>query len=197
MRRDRRLIVGLGVMNFGGMYSVEKLTNAAYAKYMETLVTFADWLLRRQYDIRLLIGDLMDEPAIQKFKSFLKERLGPDAERRVTDEPVTSVQDLLAQLAATEFVVATRFHNILLPFLLNKPVLGISFHHKCSSLMEEMGMSEYCQDLNHLNAERLIEQFCNLEKNADRLKALIKQKTEEFRSALENQYRLIVSELSV
>ena len=67
-------------------------------------------------------------------------------------------------------VVATRFHNVLLALLLNKPVIAISFHHKCASLMKEMGLSEYCHDINHMNADRLIEQFQDVERNADKLK---------------------------
>ena len=43
--------------------------------------------------------------------------------------------------------------------LLSKPVIAISFHHKCSSLMSDMGLSEYCHDINQMNADTLIEQF--------------------------------------
>jgi polysaccharide pyruvyl transferase WcaK-like protein len=117
-------------------------------------------------------------------------------EERIIDEPVASVEDLLKQLAATDLIVATRFHNVLLSLLLNKPVLAISFHHKCSSLMRQMELSEYCQDINHLNTDRLIEQFCDLERNAKRLRPLIKDKTEEFRRALDKQYNCIFNEIS-
>jgi polysaccharide pyruvyl transferase WcaK-like protein len=79
--------------------------------------------------------------------------------------------------------------------LLNKPVLAISFHHKCSSLMSQMGLAEYCQDINRLNADRLIEQFCDLERNAERLRPLIKHKTEEFRRALDEQYDCIFKKM--
>jgi polysaccharide pyruvyl transferase WcaK-like protein len=149
------------------------------------------WLLAHNYDVRLLIGDRSDVPVIQEFRSLLKQRSVTYEEGRIIDEPVASVDDLLKQIAATDFVVATRFHNVLLSLLLNKPAIAISFHHKCSSLMSQMGLSEYCQDINRLNADRLIEQFCDLEKNAKTLKPLIKNKAEEFRRALDEQYDLI------
>jgi polysaccharide pyruvyl transferase WcaK-like protein len=57
--------------------------------------------------------------------------------------------------------------------------------------MNQMGLSEYCQDINHLDADKLIEQFCDLEKNAEKLRPRIKQKTEEFRRALDEQYNII------
>ena len=193
--KGRRLVVGLGLMTYSGMYGVERTTSEDYAAYLETLVEFARWLLARDYEIRLLIGDRSDAPVIQEFRALLKQRSVTYEEGRIVDEPVASVEDLLKQIAATDFVVATRFHNVLLSLLLNKPSIAISFHHKCSSLMSQMGLSEYCQDINRLNADKLIEQFCDLEKNADRLRPLIKDKAEEFRRALDEQYNRIFKDL--
>jgi polysaccharide pyruvyl transferase WcaK-like protein len=190
-----RLVVGLGLMDYGGMYGIEKTTSAHYAAYLQTLVVFVKWLLERGYDIRLLIGDVMDMPVTQEFTSLLKERSVTQDEERIIAEPIASAQDLLSQLAATDFVVATRFHNVLLALFLNKPSIAISFHHKCSSLMGQMGLSEYCQDIKQLNAERLIEQFCQLEKNADSLKSAIGEKAADCRKALDEQYRLILQDL--
>jgi polysaccharide pyruvyl transferase WcaK-like protein len=189
--KRRRSAVGLGLMDYAGRYSVDKPSNAIYLAYLENLVIFVRWLLAQEYDIRLLIGDTADRPVAQEFRGLLKERLLPHDEERIIDEPAFSVGQLLSQLSATDVVVATRFHNVLFALLLNKPVISISFHHKCTSLMSEMGLSEYCQDINYLSADRLIEQFRGLEKNAERLRSLIKQKKDEFRKALDEQYNII------
>jgi polysaccharide pyruvyl transferase WcaK-like protein len=61
--------------------------------------------------------------------------------------------------------------------------------------MEEMGLSEYCQDINHMNAGRLIEQFQDLQTNADNLKPLIRQRVEQSRKALDEQYKLIFKDI--
>ena len=42
-----------------------------------------------------------------------------------------------------------------------------------------------------MNAGRLIEQFQDVERNAEKLKLVIKQRVEQSRKALEEQYRLI------
>lgn len=194
-RNGRRLVVGLGLMEYAGRYSVERPTSAVYSAYLEVLVEFVKWLLAHDYDVRLLIGDLADLPVTKEFKSLLKQRSVTHEEGRIIDEPVASVDDLLKQLGSTDLVVATRFHNVLLSLLLDKPVVAISFHHKCSSLMRQMGLSEYCQDINRINTEELIEQFCDLETNAERLKPLIKHKTDDFRRALNEQYGYIVEEI--
>ena len=53
---EHRPVVGLGLMSYGGMYGVEKTTERHYAAYIETLVVFLEWLLKREYQVRLLIG---------------------------------------------------------------------------------------------------------------------------------------------
>ena len=191
-RGGRRRVVGLGLMEYSGRYSVANPSLEIYTAYLESLVVFVKWLLARDYDIRFVIGDSGgDRPVIEEFKTLLRTRLGTYDEERVIDEPIASAQRLLSQLAITDIVVATRFHNVLLAFLLNKPVIAISFHHKCASLMEQMGLSEYCHDINQMNAGRLIEQFQDLERNAEKLKPVIRQKVEQSRKALDEQYRLI------
>ena len=87
--------------------------------------------------------------------------------------------------------MATRFHNVLLALVFNKPVIAISFHPKSASLMRDMGLEEYCHDVKDMNASRLIEQFQRLEMNAEKLKPVIRQKVEQSRKALDEQYKLI------
>jgi polysaccharide pyruvyl transferase WcaK-like protein len=193
----RRLVVGLGLMDYAGRYSAERPNKAVYAAYLETLVEFVAWALSRNMDIRLLIGDVVDNPAKKEFHSLLKERGVAPEQGRIIDDPITSVEDLLSQLAATDLVVATRFHNVLLSLVLRKPVIAISFHHKCSSLMSQMGLSEYCQDINSLRSESLIRQFCELQKNEDCLRLAIHDKVEGCRAALHEQYRALLRSLQL
>ena len=190
-KRAGRPVVGLGVMPYAGKYSVEKPSNGIYLEYLNHLVEFAGWLLAHGFVIRLLIGEVEDRNASQEFKSLLKASFGAYDDERIIDQPALSVEELLPQIAATDIVVATRFHNILLGLALNKPVIAISFHHKCASLMSDMGLAEYCHDINHMNADRLIKQFQGLEKNAEKLKPVIRQRVEESRKALDEQYKLI------
>jgi len=57
--------------------------------------------------------------------------------------------------------------------------------------MTQMGLAEYCLDINTLDAQRLIQKFCELENDADRVKSAIRQKTKECREALDQQYSAI------
>jgi polysaccharide pyruvyl transferase WcaK-like protein len=194
-KEGRRSVVGLGLMEYAGKYSVSRPNNETYLIYLENLVKVVSWLLAHKYDIRLLIGDVGDMHVTKEFRGLLRERLSECDEGRIIDERIYSVEDLLSQIASTEFVVATRFHNVLLALLCNKPVISISFHHKCESLMSAMGLSSYCLDINELKADTLIEKFCDLETNAGKLKPLIREKVAEFRRALDEQYNLIFNDM--
>ena len=190
-KKGRRTVVGLGLMDYAGKYSIPRQSNEIYLAYLENLASFVRWLLARENDVRLLIGDRMDVHTTQEFRGLLRERLSVFDEEHIIDEPVSSVEGLLSQIATTDIVVATRFHNVLLALLCEKPVISISFHHKCESLMSVMGLSAYCLDINAFKADSLIEKFCDLETNASKIKSIIREKATEFRGALDEQYDLI------
>jgi polysaccharide pyruvyl transferase WcaK-like protein len=83
----------------------------------------------------LLVGDQGDTDVTQEFSVCL-ERLGRMM-RSVLSISRTFHRAIAAPDAATDIVVATRFHNVIMALLLNKPVIAISFH-KCASLMSQM-----------------------------------------------------------
>jgi polysaccharide pyruvyl transferase WcaK-like protein len=194
-KKSSRTVIGLGLMEHSGKYSTHSPSNDIYPAYLEHLVNATRWLLAQENDVRLLIGDPGDLRVTQEFRNLLGERLSPCNEGYITDEPITSVEELLSQIAATDFVVATRFHNVLLALLCEKPVISISFHHKCESLMNAMGLSAYCLDINALRSDGLIEKFCQLKANAAELKPLIREKVSESRRDLDEQYRLIFNDM--
>jgi polysaccharide pyruvyl transferase WcaK-like protein len=187
--------IGLGLMVDAGNYGTSHGNNHVYQGYLATLVNFSEWLLTRGSDVRLLIGDLADVPTKHEFRHLLTERLSERDEEHIIDESVRCPDDLLEQIEATDIVVATRFHNVLLALLCCKPVIAISFHHKCDSLMSAMGLSAYCLDINSLKYDTLIDKFCHAEKNAAELKVRIRGKVKEFRNALDEQYRRIFGDM--
>jgi polysaccharide pyruvyl transferase WcaK-like protein len=190
-KKSCRAVVGLGLMLYSEKYSAAGPSIDIQRAYLENLAVFVRWLLHHEYDVRLLIGDLVDLAVIQDFRDLLRDRSSQIDLERIIYEPISSVGGLLSQIAETDIVVATRFHNVLLSLLCDKPTIAISFHHKCESLMRAMGLSAYCLDIDKLKADTLIEKFCDLNTNADRLKPLVREKAGEYRKALDEQYQII------
>jgi polysaccharide pyruvyl transferase WcaK-like protein len=193
--KDGRPVVGLGLMGYAGKYGTSQKDGNIYFRYLETLAIFTKYLLAQGNDVRLLIGDFYDTPTKDKLRNALRERLSQGDEERIFDEPILSPEDLLRQIEATDIVIATRFHNVLLALLCGKPVISISFHQKCDSLMSAMGLSTYCLDMNDLSPETLIEKFRDLKTNAPKLKALISDRVNEFRDSLDEQYKRVFADM--
>ena len=150
------------------------------------------WLCERKYMVRVIIGDVLYDSGVeQDFMESLHERGLMNKEGQIVNEPVFTVKQLLSQIAAVDFLVTSRFHNVVLALMLNKPVVCLSDHRKLDSLMTEIGLTEYCLPLANLDFDDLIDRLVKLEKNAEALRPYIKQKTEEYRRTLDEQYSLI------
>ncbi len=182
-------VIGVGIITYSYRRAESGDVESNYRDYITKLSTFITWLLEHQYTVRLLIGDAVyDHRARQDLRRLLEVRGINYGERKIIDEPASSVDEVLSQLANTDLVVASRFHNVLLALWLNKPVVAISFHEKVDSLMSGLGLWEFCQNIEHIDTNKLIGQFMALEQNAENLKSHIKQKAEAYQVALDEQY---------
>jgi polysaccharide pyruvyl transferase WcaK-like protein len=188
-----REIIGLGLMLDAGRYSRRDSETADFQVYLESLASLGEWALARGYDIRLLVGDRCDLPVREEWKSLIARRAENGRENRIMDDPKFTSEEFFSQVEELKFVVATRFHNVLLSLLCNKPVISLSFHHKCSSLMESMGMSEYCLDMNKLDSSELLNKASSIERNAEELKRIIRSRVDVCRAKLEEQFERMFS----
>lgn len=187
-----KAVIGVGVMTYFNRRCVSPEDETIYRDYLSKLGNFVTWLLERKYTVRLLIGDVAyDQRARQDLRTFLEERGISCTNGNIIDEPASSVEEVLSQLAATDLVVASRFHNVLLALMLGKPVLAISYHEKVDALMEEAGFAAFCQDIESIDVEKLIRQFTTLEGQSNCLKQQLNRKARACRLALDDQYNRI------
>ena len=156
-------------------------------EYLDAMVGFIGWLRGQGYDVRLLIGDLhYDVRVTEDVVAALRGRSGDEGE--VLADPAQSVEQLVRQLSTTELVISPRFHNLVLALALHKPVIALSDHPKLDSLVASFGMSDYRLPLETVDVDGLIALFQRLRDDAERLKARIREQTEEYRQALDERY---------
>jgi polysaccharide pyruvyl transferase WcaK-like protein len=62
-----------------------------------------------------------------------RPQLGPS---QIVGGPVSSIDELMRQIASVDTVVASRFHNVLCAFKLAKPTLSVGYAAKFGVLME-------------------------------------------------------------
>jgi polysaccharide pyruvyl transferase WcaK-like protein len=186
-------VFGIGLKDYLGREGLrDRHNNSTYRDYLNTLGDLVAWLCGRNCTVRVIIGDVLyDSDIRQDFMELLHERRLIEKGGQIVTEPVFTVRQLLSQIAAVDFLVTSRFHNLVLALMLNKPVVCLSDHAKLDSLMAEIGLAEYCLPLANLHFDNLIDRLAKLEKNAEELRRYIKQKTEEYRKTLDEQYTLI------
>jgi polysaccharide pyruvyl transferase WcaK-like protein len=191
-------VIGLGLMEYYGQHLSPEDGERVYQHYIEGVAGFAAWLLEQGHSVRLLVGDLAYDKRVKADLVRLLEQRAPGFDpARIIDEPLTSPEDLYDQLARTDMVVATRFHNVLLALMLGRPVIALSYHEKLRSLMAGVGAAEYSVDAEELDVPVLIERFRRLSEHAEGFTASTKQRTAEYRNALDEQYAHIFGDLLV
>jgi polysaccharide pyruvyl transferase WcaK-like protein len=191
-----RPVIGVGLITHDLRRDTSEKDEDLYRDYIINMSAFVGWLVAHKYIVRLLIGDVeYDSRARQDLKSSLEPSgvMGPD----LIDEPAQSAGELLSQLARTDIVVASRFHNVLLALMLNKPVIAISFHEKVDSLMRAVGMTRFCHDIEHVDVDALIEQLTFQEEHIESIKCDLDRKTEVYRAALDEQYDVIFKGIKI
>ena len=111
----------------------------------------------REARVCLFVQTVADEELADHIVRSLSE-LG-FGERIRLIKPI-SVQDYHAHLAHVDYVVASRFHAIILSLLLNKPVFGVYFEthgHKMPGLFDLLGIASECVDLSVISADAAVQ----------------------------------------
>jgi polysaccharide pyruvyl transferase WcaK-like protein len=192
---NSRPVVGVGLMTYFNRTGGAREDDSIYVEYIAKMGRFVSWLLGKKYTVRLLIGDVAhDQPATQAMKAYLEKSNIRYEDGAMIDEPAASVGEVLAQLAACDFVVASRFHNILLALMLAKPVLAISYHEKNDALMASAGLAEFIQNIERIDIQGMIRQFEALEEGAGRIQSQLQRDATACRDALDNQYNAIFND---
>ena len=139
-RPDGRLVVGVGVMTYLGWRNDATRGAAIYRGYLDKLTTFVLWLLDHGYAVRLLMGDAADQRAVNDLLANLSAARAALPKDRLVFETMSSLHDLMRQIAATDVVVATRYHNVVCALKLGKPTVSVGYAEKNDVLMAEMGL---------------------------------------------------------
>ena len=153
-------------MRYYGWRGNKEQGAAIYENYVCKLAQFVIRLLDWRFRVRLLIGDEADETALDDVLTAIA-LARPDYPRTAiaVSEQTNSLHDVMKQISDTDFVVATRFHNIVCALKLKKPCISIGYAPKFNDLMAEMGLGQFCQHIERLDVDLLTAQLEELMSN--------------------------------
>ncbi len=162
----------------------------AYSSYVTRLASVASWLIKNNYTVLFFPTQIRaDVLVIEDVKRILMKDPALDLEQHLVVKAISTVDDLVAQLATADMVVASRFHGVLISFLLNKPVLALSHHPKVDNLMRDMGQSDFLLDIGTFDSKTVASRLEALESRSQLIKQQIRFNVATCRRKLESQYR--------
>jgi polysaccharide pyruvyl transferase WcaK-like protein len=177
-------------MAYRGWYGFADGGGSIFSRYIRKLADFVVRLLDGGHDVRLLMGDDEDRIAVDALMEAVgKVRPG----KRMARGQVRSLGDVMEQMALTDIVVATRFHNIVCALKMCRPTISLSYARKNDVLMAEMGMAEYCQDVETFDVETLMAQFSRLSAGREKHEEAIRERLAGFREQIEKQNACLLS----
>jgi polysaccharide pyruvyl transferase WcaK-like protein len=186
--RQGRFVVGLAPMAYGDPRLSTKHDQAPYDSYIQQLGAFGSWLIMNRYDVTLFCTDIgVDPPAVVDVENIVKASVGAGT-GSLCRVHQWSTEELLSNMSSMDCVVTSRFHAVVFAHMLTLPVLAICNHKKVKTLMDELGMSEYCLDVQRCNSEALTEAFLSLAKNHEAIKSRMAEKLVAYRRQLSDQF---------
>jgi polysaccharide pyruvyl transferase WcaK-like protein len=161
-----------------------------YGRYIEKLSAFLLWLLQRGYRIAFCPSDTHDDRCVQDIveKIILGCPSGHVAGRIIKD-PVLTTEALIARIQVCDLMIASRFHGVVLPFALHKPVLAISaYGRKIGDLMSQCGQADFQLSINECDLEQMKTAFSALEQKRHAIARHLESVAADFKASLERQY---------
>ncbi|MPZ79827.1 MAG: hypothetical protein GEV28_05270 [Actinophytocola sp.] len=173
-------IVGVGVMAYRGNNSDRERGEEIYRAYVTAMTRFVRRLVDGGRTVRLFTGDQVDESVAAEIIAAV----GPS----VSMVEVSTLDELMAEMAAVDTVVATRYHNVLCALKLSKPTISIGYAAKNDVMMADFGLGEFCQSARAVDVEALVERFTALEDRAAELRATLAERNRRVARRVEQQF---------
>jgi polysaccharide pyruvyl transferase WcaK-like protein len=129
-------VVGVNPIPFFDRRYWHEADGDVYAQYVAKMASFCCWLTENRYRVSLFPTQLRADPlVIADISSAIKQMAGEKIAANVVEQTITSLDDLISAISIMDLVVAARFHGVIIPCLLGKPVLAMAYHRKTRELM--------------------------------------------------------------
>jgi polysaccharide pyruvyl transferase WcaK-like protein len=184
---DDTPVVGIGPIGYYHDRAWPESDPARWAAYLDMMATLTQHVLDAGNRIVFLKGEaLHDQPIVDELVAELAAR-GVDLTDRCLDLPIGTIDELLTALSACDAVVAARFHNVLLSYVIGRPVLSASYQAKIEALMAEFGQADFVVPIGDATAPDMIERFDRLVAQPD-VSGHLSSIVADMRKELHDQY---------
>lgn len=150
-----RLRIAVGIMYYRGWRAKTPRQKLIYDTYIEKICTFIAWLLEKDCNVSLLLGDAADQQACDDIMSRLATTVGRQRLTRIDASLGKSLHEIMEQLADVDLAVVSRYHNLVCSLKLGRPTVSIGYARKNDELMRAFNQEKYCLQIEEFDVEQL------------------------------------------
>jgi polysaccharide pyruvyl transferase WcaK-like protein len=179
--------VGVGVINYRGAFTADDpaVRDATHAAYMDLISSFVTWLVRNDLTVKLLPGDRKDEDTAAEIRDSIQDpRLAGFVEVACPD----SFSALLQHMQQVDWLVVTRYHNIVGAALVAKPVISLNHRQKNVELMTGLCLKQFQLPLRLADDASICEQFTELRRMTDNVSRQLEASSREYHRRTQEQW---------
>jgi polysaccharide pyruvyl transferase WcaK-like protein len=154
------VVVGVNPMSHEDSRYLPRGDAARYETYLLKLAEFVASLLEQGERVLLFSSQsTADANVALDLKRILRPPLANHPSLESAIEKTANVDALLRAVSRCDYVVAGRFHSVLLPTALGIPTIGLAYDEKTCELLRDVGRPERCLDIDRFEVEDLHASF--------------------------------------
>jgi polysaccharide pyruvyl transferase WcaK-like protein len=162
-----KITIGVGVMNYSGW----RKSGAVYDDYLAKHAALIDWIEAQGYGLRILVGQTSDWRAVHD----IEQRLGRSLAASYP-EHMNSIHDVMRAAAATDLVVASRYHVQIAALKVSKPVISLNYSPKNDALLAAVGLQGFSQDVHAIDIDGLTDQIRTMANDHARYASIVRER---------------------
>jgi polysaccharide pyruvyl transferase WcaK-like protein len=182
-----RVSVGLSPMAYCDPRRYWMQDQVNYESFKEKIINFGTTASISNL-VTLFSTDIwFDGQTLEEIDCVTREKTQADRSY-LLDPPVTSLRTLIEGMSSMDIIITCRFHGVVFAHLMNIPVIALSHHPKVTTLMRDIGLSEYCLDVKSFDEDLLTTTFNRMIADRSGIKARMAEKRILFEAQLGEQF---------
>ena len=190
---ERGLIV-VGVMAYYGRGDDPVRGADVRRRYVAVLAEAMALLASAGDRIVLVGGDRVDVDVAHDVRAAVLATCPGLPDDAVLVRDVATFTQLTDEMMRAEVVIASRFHNLICALRLARPTVSVGYAEKNRHLMQALGLGDFCQDIEHLDANTLVAQVRAACRDKAALAERVRYATSEYAARVESLLKRVAAE---
>jgi polysaccharide pyruvyl transferase WcaK-like protein len=191
-RGDRRAIrVGVNVMAHEDPRYWPKGDGSRFDAYLDKMVEFVERLLAGGHEVVVFSSQTSADALVAAdLLAAMGDRGLRDYGRLRNAFPeIAGAADLVRTIQSCDYVVASRFHSVLIPLTAGIPTLGLAYHAKTEELFARVDRREWCLDIDAFSPDDLSSAFAALRaEDSELIREQLRSRAADLRAVVESQF---------